>query len=83
MQGVLFAYIVCSFFGSIQYQWFLYYPVAYAIVLRRIYGAEQVDSVTAAERISASPNKPARPRGIIWRDKPRVSAKTMPARARS
>jgi len=83
MQGVLFAYIVCSFFGSIQYQWFLYYPVAYAIVLRRIYGAEQVDSATEAERISASPNKPARPRGIIWRDKSRVSAKTMPARARS
>src|SRR5262249_25943816 len=45
LQASLFAYIVCSFFGSIQYQWFLYYPVAYAIALRRIRAAENPGSI--------------------------------------
>jgi O-antigen ligase len=46
MQATLVAYIVCSFFGSIQYQWFLYYPVAYAIALRQIHAAQSPSSVT-------------------------------------
>jgi len=44
MQTTLFAYIVCSSFGSIQYQWFLYYPVAYAIALRQINASESASS---------------------------------------
>lgn len=44
LQASLFGYIVCSFFGSIQYQWFLYYPVAYAVALRRIHAAENPES---------------------------------------
>ena len=36
LQSELVAYIVCSFFGSIQYEWFLYYPVAYAVSLKVI-----------------------------------------------
>lgn len=39
LQAVLAAYIVCSTFGSIQYLWFLYYPVAYAVALRGIHAA--------------------------------------------
>jgi hypothetical protein len=29
--------MIGSFFGSFAYNWFVYYPVAYAIALRRIY----------------------------------------------
>jgi hypothetical protein len=69
MQGVLLAYIVCSFFGSIEYQWFLYYPVAYAIALRRIYEAEQAASVVAVATSAASNGKPVQPRGVIWKSR--------------
>ncbi len=41
IQASLIAYLVCSFFASIQYLWFLYYIVAYAVSLRRIHAAEQ------------------------------------------
>jgi O-antigen ligase len=40
LQATLVAYLVCSFFASIQYQWFVYYPIAWAIALRRINQAE-------------------------------------------
>ncbi len=83
MQAALFAYIVCSFFGSIQYQWFLYYPVAYAIVLRRIHASEQVTSVIAGNRAIEPPHNGARPVGVIWRDKASVAARSLAARARS
>jgi|HubBroStandDraft_6_1064221.scaffolds.fasta_scaffold69806_2 putative inorganic carbon (HCO3(-)) transporter len=36
IQGALLAYAVCSFFGSVQYIWDLYYVVAYAIALKGI-----------------------------------------------
>ncbi|HEY6331892.1 MAG TPA: O-antigen ligase family protein [Blastocatellia bacterium] len=36
IQGGLIAYAVCSFFGSVQYIWDLYYIVAYAVALRAI-----------------------------------------------
>ncbi|HXG93217.1 MAG TPA: O-antigen ligase family protein [Blastocatellia bacterium] len=73
LQAVLVAYIVCSFFGSIEYQWFLYYPVAYAIALRQIHAAEQADSVTAT---SHALRKPARARGVLWRRYRRPIAQT-------
>jgi O-antigen ligase len=79
LQSVLFAYIVCSFFGSIQYQWFLYYPVAYAVVLRRIHGFERSTSLTDEQ----VPGKMARPRGVVWRSQPVVGARTAAARVRT
>jgi putative inorganic carbon (HCO3(-)) transporter len=30
-------YLVASFFGAVAYNWFIYYPVAYAVCLRRLY----------------------------------------------
>jgi O-antigen ligase len=39
LQAVLVTYIVCSFFSSNQYFWYLYYPVAYTVALKRIYAA--------------------------------------------
>jgi O-antigen ligase len=83
MQGVLFAYIVCSFFGSIQYQWFLYYPVAYAIVLRCIHGAERAAYVSAGNTaVTASP-RPVRRAGVIWETRPRAASRPLAVRARS
>jgi len=82
LQGVLFAYIVCSFFGSIQYQWFLYYPVAYAIALRRIHAAEQVPLV-ASEPEGALSRTRARPSGVVWRGRRGVAVETVAARSRS
>ena len=58
LQATLVAYIVCSFFGSIQYQWYLYYPVAYAIALRRISGAESASTVTAHGVLFTKPESP-------------------------
>lgn len=37
IQASIVAYMVGSFFGSFAYNWFVYYPVAYAIAVRRIY----------------------------------------------
>lgn len=41
LQATLYAYILCSFFASIQYFWYLYYPVAYVVALGRIKEAEE------------------------------------------
>ncbi len=49
LQATLVAYYANSFFASIQYQWFAYFPLAYAIALRRIYQREQ----TIREQVSA------------------------------
>ncbi len=43
VQGSIVAYMVASFFGAIAYNWFIYYPIAYAICLRRIYRADQLE----------------------------------------
>lgn len=42
VQGSIVAYMVASFFGAVAYNWFIYYPIAYAICLRRIYRADQL-----------------------------------------
>jgi len=77
LQAVLVAYIVCSFFGSIQYQWFLYYPVAYAIVLRRIHLARQ-------ESRAATPQQSTgKARGVIWGDGPNAAPAGAIARVRT
>jgi hypothetical protein len=52
LQAAFAAYIICSFFGSIQYQWFLYYIAAFAIAVRRILSAEQ-NSLTDQSATSA------------------------------
>lgn len=56
IQASIVAYLVGSFFGSFAYNWFVYYPVAYAIALRRIYltGKEVEEKREETER-GASP----------------------------
>jgi O-antigen ligase len=40
LQASLLAYMVSSFFASVAYLWYVYYLVAYAVCLRRLYEAE-------------------------------------------
>lgn len=40
LQASLVGYMVTSFFASVAYIWYVYYLVAYAVCLRRIYEAE-------------------------------------------
>jgi O-antigen ligase len=44
IQAAFIAYMVCSFFSSIQYLWHLYYTAAYAVALRQIHAAEEMES---------------------------------------
>lgn len=41
IQASLIGYMVGSFFASVAYLWFVYYLVAYAVALRRIYALKQ------------------------------------------
>ncbi|HYP26962.1 MAG TPA: O-antigen ligase family protein [Blastocatellia bacterium] len=58
-QAAIIGYIVCSSFGSIQYLWYLYYPVAYAIALSRIRAAELREE--AADETDAVRARKAKP----------------------
>lgn len=63
IQASIVAYMVSSFFGSVAYQWYIYYVVGYAIALRRIYAlsseaetnqrAAQVSEAEAQRKIGA------------------------------
>jgi O-antigen ligase len=46
IQASLVGFMVSSFFGSVAYNWFVYYPIAYAISLRRIYQIGESSSNT-------------------------------------
>jgi O-antigen ligase len=41
LQASLVAYMVCSFFASVAYQWYVYYLVGYSVCVRRLYKAEK------------------------------------------
>jgi putative inorganic carbon (hco3(-)) transporter len=45
IQAAFIAYMVCSFFASIQYLWYLYYTAAYAVALRQIHAAEEKEEM--------------------------------------
>jgi O-antigen ligase len=50
LQASLLAYLVSSFFGSVAYLWYVYYLVAYAVCLRRLYEAETGRPVVVEKR---------------------------------
>ena len=68
IQAAFIAYMVCSFFASIQYLWYLYYTAAYAVALRQIHAAEEMESSLSNNQALAAPaaanNKPVR--GALW-----------------
>ncbi|HXG85693.1 MAG TPA: O-antigen ligase family protein [Pyrinomonadaceae bacterium] len=43
IQASIVGYMVSSFFAPVAYNWFLYYPIAYAVCLRRIYQIRQAE----------------------------------------
>jgi putative inorganic carbon (hco3(-)) transporter len=75
LQTALIAYMINSFFLSIQYLWYLYYVAGFAVALRLIYAAEK--AVQASEGKAAAPSHrfrfgnpwvsaPLKPAGSLW-----------------
>ena len=50
LQASLLAYVVSSFFTSVAYLWYVYYLVAYAVCLRRMYESETGSVVVLEKR---------------------------------
>ena len=50
LQASLVGYMVASFFASVAYLWYIYYLVAYAICLRRIYDSAVENELGSAAR---------------------------------
>jgi hypothetical protein len=44
LQASIFGYLVSSFFASVAYGWYIYYPVAFAVCLRRLYQIDPAQS---------------------------------------
>ena len=65
LQAVLVAYMVCSFFQSSQYFWYLYYIVAYTVSLKRIRGNEAITSSNTAN-VGASAAVLQAAKGALW-----------------
>lgn len=64
LQASLAAYLVCSAFASIQYVWFAYYLVGYAVALRAIASAEPWARALPS---AAGVGRPADSRtGVLW-----------------
>jgi O-antigen ligase len=75
LQTALIAYMINSFFLSIQYLWYLYYAAGFAVALRLIYAAER--AAQANESKAAAPSHrfrfgnpwksaPLKPAGSLW-----------------
>ena len=58
LQATLAAYVVCSFFASLEYQWLLYYPVAFSVALRAMHNCERSSNVHLAGETDAA--------GAVW-----------------
>jgi hypothetical protein len=69
IQGAFIAYMVCSFFASIQYLWYLYYTAAYAVALRQIYAAEEMEISSPDNHAPPAPGAKTA-RGALWRSFP-------------
>jgi O-antigen ligase len=68
IQAAFIAYMVCSFFASIQYLWHLYYTAAYAVALRQIHAAEEMESsLPTNHALDATPAPAGKTaRGSLW-----------------
>ena len=69
LQASFVAYMISSFFVSVQYQWYLYYLVAYAVALRQIHAAQQ-----SVYGVAAAPPEATKPRGRLWQTAPGFEA---------
>jgi O-antigen ligase len=65
IQASLVAYLVSSFFASVAYQWYVYYLVAYAIALRRIYdGAQEALRSSESAEVAETETGSRTPRSV-------------------
>jgi putative inorganic carbon (HCO3(-)) transporter len=55
LQASLVGYMVCSFFASVAYLWYVYYLVGYAVCLRRLYESETGKAVVLEKQPKQSP----------------------------
>jgi hypothetical protein len=55
LQASLVGYLVCSFFASVAYLWYVYYLVGYAVCLRRLYESETGKAVVLEKKPKQSP----------------------------
>ena len=55
LQASIIGYLVCSFFASVAYLWYVYYLVGYAVCLRRLYESEAGRFVISRERKAKEP----------------------------
>jgi O-antigen ligase len=72
LQIVLIAYMVNSFFSSIQYLWYLYYAAGFAVAFRLIYAAEKAAQANEG-KAARLPNQP-QSFGNLWKSAPRKHA---------
>lgn len=71
LQASFVAFLIYAFFGSIQYDSYLYSLVAFAVALRRIHAAE-IHAVAGAGNVAESPESKALARpalGSLWRSR--------------
>jgi O-antigen ligase len=71
LQASFVAFVIYAFFGSIQYDSYLYSLVAFAVAFRRIHATE-IQSLAAAGDGAVSPESdvlPGRARGSLWRSR--------------
>ncbi|HSE98480.1 MAG TPA: O-antigen ligase family protein [Blastocatellia bacterium] len=66
LQAAIIGFCVCAFFASVQYLWFLYFLVAYAISLRRIIAFERDGS---AEKNVTPGHGEQRAEGVLWQER--------------
>ncbi len=66
MQASLIGYMVCSFFASVAFLWYVYYLVALSVCLTRLYEIEQGIAVSGAAKSDRALMAPARePRAAL------------------
>ncbi|MBO0720133.1 MAG: O-antigen ligase family protein [Blastocatellia bacterium] len=66
VQATLISYMVVSFFGSVQYLWYLYYPVAYAVALVVIHRLETYGEVEVASEKKVLLAQSMDEKGSLW-----------------
>lgn len=64
VQASIIGFLVCAVFSSAQYQWFLYYPVAYAVSLKRLHSFEGADDDNEAYHQT---EEPVTTPGLLWK----------------
>lgn len=57
LQASLLGFMVCSFFASVAYLWYVYYLVGYAVCLRRLYESETGKPVVLEKQKRSEPKR--------------------------